>query len=511
VIVPENFKVVTAVQAQDSDSGTLTYAIVGGIDGSLFDIDPVTGTLSFKTAPNFEAPSDADHDNRYVVDVRISDGALSSTQTVTIDVSNVNEAPLFTTGGGGATASISLVEGKTAVTTVNATDVDSPAVSYGIVGGADAGKFKIDAATGALSFITAPRFSSPGDADHDNGYVVQVSASDGSLSTVQTITAHIAPGLGTSGDDSYSAPLGESRIDGAAGNDSIAFAFKLTDATISFSGNEVTIDGPSSHTVLVGFENYVFADGVVNENDGNPLVDDLFYYANNHDVWNAHADADSHYNTAGWHEGRDPSAFFDTSFYLAVYPDVKASGVNPLDQFHAFGWKDGRVPSLAFDPAKYLSDNPDVKAAGIDPLAHFLQNGAAEGRQPTAPTKLIASNGFDYVYYLQHNPDVAAAGIDPFAHFETVGWKEGRDPNALFDIKGYLAAYTDVAAASINPLDHYNQSGWKEGRDPSVNFDTTDYLGHYTDVTNAHINPLIHFLQSGQAEGRSAFADGHFG
>ena len=79
------------------------------------------------------------------------------------------------------------------------------------------------------------------------------------------------------------------------------------------SGNQVIIDSASSHTVLTGFEVFAFTDGTVNNDDGNPLVDDLFYYSHNHDVWNAQVDADAHYHAFGWHEGRDPSAFFSTS------------------------------------------------------------------------------------------------------------------------------------------------------------------------------------------------------
>jgi len=317
---------------------------------------------------------------------------------------------------------------------------------------------------------------------------------------------------GTPGDDSYVAQAGATSIDAFGGIDTVSFNFKLTDATITFSGNQVIVDGPggTSHTVLTGFEIYKFTDGTVNNNDGDALVDDLFYYSRYHDVWNAHVDADQHYHHYGWHEGRDPDAFFSTSTYLSLNPAVKAAGVDPLVQFDQGGWKNSD-PSIAFDNNAYLNANPDVKAAQADPLEHFLANGAQEGRQPIAPTELLSANGFDYVYYLQHNPDVAAAHVDPFQHFETVGWKEGRNPNALFDTNGYLAAYGDVAAAHINPLDHYNVSGWHEGRDPSVNFDTTDYLSHYPDVAAAHINPLTHFLAYGEAEGRSTFADGHFG
>ena len=45
--------------------------------------------------------------------------------------------------------------------------------------------------------------------------------------------------------------------------------------------------------MLTGFETFVFTDGTVNNNDGDWLVDDLFYYSRYHDVWNAHVEADT--------------------------------------------------------------------------------------------------------------------------------------------------------------------------------------------------------------------------
>ena len=76
-----------------------------------------------------------------------------------------------------------------------------------------------------------------------------------------------------------------------------------------------------------------------------PVVDDLYYYARNPDVWLAGADADAHYHSTGWKEGRDPNAFFSTKGYLAAYTDVKAAGVNPLDHYDTWGFKGGRDPS----------------------------------------------------------------------------------------------------------------------------------------------------------------------
>jgi hypothetical protein len=316
---------------------------------------------------------------------------------------------------------------------------------------------------------------------------------------------------GVSG-DGFINPAASAATGKIVNDDRIAtFDFRLVDATVTYQGDIVIIDSVASHTELSGIDRYVFTDGTVDENDGNALVDDLFYYSRNHDVWNAHVDADAHYNTFGFHEGRDPSAFFSQLIYLSANPDVRAAGVNPLTHFHQIGWIEGREPSLTFDPQRYLQANPDVAAAHVDPLEHFLQFGVREGRDPFAPTEIVTANSFDLVFYLSHNPDVAAAGVDPFVHFNTFGWTEGRNPNALFDTNGYFAAYTDVAAAHVNPLTHYDQFGWREGRDPSVNFDTTSYLAAYPDVAAANVNPLAHFLQFGIHEGRSAFADGTFG
>jgi hypothetical protein len=436
---------------------------------------------------------------------------------VTLDPAALH-APRIISDGGGDTATLSINERTTAVTTVSATDADpGTTLTYAIAGGADASAFVIDSATGALAFAASPNFAAPTDSGHDNSYVVQVRASDGVLTDTQTITVNVAdvseaPAFvwlkGTRGDDTFTALPGNERIDGHGGNDTVIFDFKLTDAHVTFSGNKVIIDTASSHTVLTGFERYVFADGTVENNDGHPLVDDLFYYSHNHDVWNAGVDADRHYHEFGWHEGRDPNAFFSTAAYLSLYPDVKAAGVDPLEHFHQAGWKEGRVPSFAFDDAGYLAANPDVAANHADPLAHFLEWGAQEDREPFGLDHLLAPNGFDYVYYLQHNPDVAAAHVDPLLHFETFGWREGRNPNAWFDTSGYLAHYADVAAAGVNPLTHYAQFGWHEGRDPSAAFDTLDYLAANPDVTASHANPLLHYLQFGIHEGRAAFADG---
>lgn len=87
----ENQTVAGTLTATDPQEDTVTYSIVGGADQSLFSVNAQTGVLSFLTAPNFEAPADANHDNAYVLDVRASDGTNSTNQTITVNVTDVAE------------------------------------------------------------------------------------------------------------------------------------------------------------------------------------------------------------------------------------------------------------------------------------------------------------------------------------------------------------------------------------------------------------------------------------
>ncbi|MCB1723015.1 MAG: DUF4347 domain-containing protein, partial [Gammaproteobacteria bacterium] len=103
----------------------------------------------------------------------------------------VAENPYITSNGGGATASVNVNEGVTAVTTVAASDTQSDPVSYSIAGGLDASRFDINSSTGALTFKSAPNYESPTDSNSDNVYVVTVQASDGTYTDTQTISVHV--------------------------------------------------------------------------------------------------------------------------------------------------------------------------------------------------------------------------------------------------------------------------------------------------------------------------------
>jgi len=192
VSVNEGSSAVTTVTATDPDGDTLSYSIVGGADAGSFTINASTGALSFASLPDREVPLDANGDNVYEVSVRVSDGTVNDTQAISVTVLNLNDnAPVITSNGGGASASVSQVEGGSTVTTVTATDADGDSLSYHIVGGADASRFQINSATGALTFVSPPDFEAPTDAGANNVYDVVVEVRDGVHTDTQAIAVTI--------------------------------------------------------------------------------------------------------------------------------------------------------------------------------------------------------------------------------------------------------------------------------------------------------------------------------
>jgi len=190
--VAENGAAVATIAALDPDNGPIAYAIVGGADAARFTINGSTGALSFAAAPDYEAPADSNGDNVYQVTVQAGDGTFVDTQALSVTVTNLNEAPVISSNGAGATAAISLLENGTAVTTVRATDPENGAIVYSISGGADSARFAINSATGVLAFVAAPDFEAPADSDANNVYFVTVAASDGTLVDIQALSVAVA-------------------------------------------------------------------------------------------------------------------------------------------------------------------------------------------------------------------------------------------------------------------------------------------------------------------------------
>ena len=200
------------VEANDGDGGASDIGIIYALsdqqeetvsssdDNIFFTIDQNTGMLSFKSAPDFETPADADGNNNYEVTVSATDADGTSQQTITVTVTDVaDNLPVFTSA-----SAVDFEENSTdAVLDVEANDGDGGASDMGIIyalsdqqeetvsSSDDNNFFTIDQNTGVLTFKSAPDFETPTDADGDNNYEVTVYATDVDGTSQQVITVTV--------------------------------------------------------------------------------------------------------------------------------------------------------------------------------------------------------------------------------------------------------------------------------------------------------------------------------
>ena len=92
----ENGTAVLTAAASDPESGSLTYSLGSGNDTTKFSITS-GGVLTFNRAPDYEIPSDSDENNTYLVNLIVSDGSFSTTLTLTVTVTDVNEPTALST------------------------------------------------------------------------------------------------------------------------------------------------------------------------------------------------------------------------------------------------------------------------------------------------------------------------------------------------------------------------------------------------------------------------------
>lgn len=211
---------------------------------------------------SFASPTLADVDGDRDLDVVVGGdgGTLAyfeniATLAIVVNVTPDNDAPRITSGSG-ATASVTIAENGTAVTTVAASDPDGTPV-FLIAGGADAARFAIDATSGALSFVALPDYEQPNDAGGDNVYDVVVQVSDGLAFASQAITVTVtdvagATLVGGNKGDVLTGSVEADTIGGLKGKD-----------MLSGLGGDDTLDGGKGNDRLAGGDGadaFVFAD-----------------------------------------------------------------------------------------------------------------------------------------------------------------------------------------------------------------------------------------------------------
>ena len=170
---------VFTLEGDDPDGDDLVWSL-GGTDADAFAIAQ-DGTLTFASAPDFEAPADADADNDYRATVTVDDGEFTATANIRVVVDDVDEPPVITGGPGSSSApsAMEVDEGFDGVIArYEGMDPEGVALTWSLRS-TDQGDMTIDG-DGNLRFKNIPDFENPADAGRNNSYSFQVVAHDGS-------------------------------------------------------------------------------------------------------------------------------------------------------------------------------------------------------------------------------------------------------------------------------------------------------------------------------------------
>ena len=169
----ENQTSIGSVTATDSDSSSITFSVSGAELAITSD-----GVLSFVSAPDYETKS------RYTATVTATDGTNPSTQSITVnvtDVDDINFSPVFLS----ASVCSKSNENILIICDLEGADGNGDDLIYSI-SGADAGNFVVQS-NSMLSFKVNPDFESPQDSDTNNVYEFSINISDGENITSQAI------------------------------------------------------------------------------------------------------------------------------------------------------------------------------------------------------------------------------------------------------------------------------------------------------------------------------------
>ncbi len=112
---------------------------------------------------------------------------------VTIRVTDENEGPKISVGGLAITGMISVEyaeNGTGMVATYSASGPESANAMWSL-GGDDMGDFRIDSSSGELTFMRAPDYENPADADMNNEYMVTVMADDGTYMAMREVVVTV--------------------------------------------------------------------------------------------------------------------------------------------------------------------------------------------------------------------------------------------------------------------------------------------------------------------------------
>ena len=159
----EGLEISFSINATDPDENDLTYSTSVLPDGADFD----EFTHVFTWTPDY------DQSGSYSIAFMVSDGILSDSESITLDVANTNRPPVMS-----YIENASVNENSELVISVSATDPDNEALSYSVTGKPEGSVFNSQ----TRELVWTPDYDASGE------YEVTFTVSDGDLSDSQIVT-----------------------------------------------------------------------------------------------------------------------------------------------------------------------------------------------------------------------------------------------------------------------------------------------------------------------------------
>lgn len=154
------------LQIKATDEHNITYSMIGK-ESALFDLNPYSGILRFKTSPDYE------YKTVYQLLIIASDQLNSTEQNLTITLLNLNDnAPSIQIDD-----HFDVLENRQYVGSFTVNDADSSPLSLYLTG-PDLTYFELNTSTSTIAFKTPPDFES-----NKHQYTINLVASDGKFKT----------------------------------------------------------------------------------------------------------------------------------------------------------------------------------------------------------------------------------------------------------------------------------------------------------------------------------------
>jgi len=237
--IEENHSEEIIFSADDLDGDELRFQL-SGTDSNQFSINPITGGLTFITPPDFDAPLDNNFDNLYSIEISVSDTVHTTTNPVTIAITNIADTLQFISENTFLTPEEEIINFST-----SAISEDNALVTYQL-SGEDSELFTINNSSGEFQFISPPDYENANDTDNNNIYHLQVSATAFDTTITQDITVTVtnindnAPALNTANltiEENHTEEIAFSADD--LDGDDLRFQLSGTDSN-QFSINPIT-------------------------------------------------------------------------------------------------------------------------------------------------------------------------------------------------------------------------------------------------------------------------------